>query len=391
MPRFCEDGGATVGAEYYLPDDPRDYGHPLDVPIGCNRLVCMRCGQPVRQCPGVGTAGAQEFAPVIYFMEDWGGLPKFAPSRLYACACFTFGEMSCHYMQAQDFDPVTDPTFPWRCSGHPDPTLPLEVDGIQIEERTDILEIAIRALRDGPPPMAPLRSFPARWLCRLYWRLEGLPIADSLVDAVRLCLRSKEFVGDGLEFYGNLPRLPGFDEVLRLATANQGRYACQEFRCHGPDDWMKRTPLEVLAARVRSGLTIRDELDSQSAAILQDFATRAIDRLPMECLFVLKTLAQWDPSWLAENAARIAKGSEALAFEVLQALCETECTTDHIRLTESSTGRFLRAAQLLTKAGVVDLGAVLRWVRWQERMGASWFHAIRLALTSRSSQGRKRR
>ena len=83
--------------------------------------------------------------------DDWSTLSFLTPfhgSRLYACACTGWLEVGMHPCEDPDPDPLSgDPTLPWRCAGHPAPSLPATVDGVEI----------------GTDRRLPARRGPRRW------------------------------------------------------------------------------------------------------------------------------------------------------------------------------------------------------------------------------------
>ncbi len=224
--RFCPDGGWLVKGPTPVPDDPSDFHDGLSgTTIGCNRLRCARCGADVRsQRVWLDRELDDEARSALYAADDWTaihgvhGSPEF---RLYACRCATF---QCTHSQAtldtnrDDLTAVEPP--PWLCQGHPEPTLPLAVDGERVGGVADLRHLAERVLTgwspSGAPP--PAHYFPAVWAGRVHRRLHPLPEADEWARLIALGLHGDEYQrGLALHFFALEPDAPGFEEVVDLA------------------------------------------------------------------------------------------------------------------------------------------------------------------------------
>src|SRR3954470_18948101 len=101
--RDCGPHPALVGAKFWLPVEPFEYGWG-DL-VGCNRLRCQRCEEPVR-------------AQVLQDGER----------RRYACGCQQHVEIWRHQVDA-DPDDLVGPDG-WMCEGHPAFALPATLDGV---------------------------------------------------------------------------------------------------------------------------------------------------------------------------------------------------------------------------------------------------------------------
>src|SRR5438105_3540526 len=120
----CQLGGYLVSAGYIVPHDPGEFFPAGAVwKVGCNQLVCRRCGLRVRNELGFfPNEGAGARAREIHAAADWSALPyldhdaQWKSHRLYACACLLYPE--------GDATPLEDdtedrPRPPWRRAGHP--------------------------------------------------------------------------------------------------------------------------------------------------------------------------------------------------------------------------------------------------------------------------------
>ncbi|MCA9522598.1 MAG: hypothetical protein KC609_16585 [Myxococcales bacterium] len=127
MTRYCDEGGYVVSSAEPIPDEPRAYddGRGPDR-IGCNQLVCIRCGAVVRNAPHFDLPNNFGFdAKAAYESADWHSVPglEHRPEsvvRLYVCHCHVeriFAPTAC----VPEFeDPLFSHFIPWKCGGHPD-------------------------------------------------------------------------------------------------------------------------------------------------------------------------------------------------------------------------------------------------------------------------------
>lgn len=162
---FCREHGLLIGADFWLPDDPRDYhGGGIGLYIGCNQLACERCKRSVRHLLGFSAQPATAVAELAN-LEDWSALPEFregASARLYACACTLrlvrgMTPLEVH-PSALDFDDMP----PWCCTGHPSLGHSGELGGFAKDDGTSWSAVALRALSQVASPP-------------LHWRVDTLP------------------------------------------------------------------------------------------------------------------------------------------------------------------------------------------------------------------------
>lgn len=111
MTRFCSPFPALVGALYWLPPEPYEFGWAGAV--GCNNLRCEHCGEPVRsEVPANGTR------------------------RRYACGCQQEDVVSIYRIGGESEDLYPALTG-WICDGHPDLLLPTTLDGVRLDTAID--------------------------------------------------------------------------------------------------------------------------------------------------------------------------------------------------------------------------------------------------------------
>jgi hypothetical protein len=256
---FCDGGGALVGAELPIPDDPTDPYLDRYLEIhGCNRIHCAACGADVLQRTGLGQVPGFDPPPdaaAIYSAQDWTSVPGIvavADSRLYACRCAWWTENFQRGLDALRDDPAFGVPG-WRCAGHPRPELPFKVDGVEIALATDIPTLVARALRreipaskeaaldseakaryrsgqiseaialvDAAEAEKRRRLRVERWLIRLFLRIEmsvnGAQLLPRLAAAVIDHLSDPDATIRSycIQFLTGLPQAPGREVLVDL-------------------------------------------------------------------------------------------------------------------------------------------------------------------------------
>lgn len=326
-PTYCPEGGWIVST-HPVPEDAADHwvSAVRDI-IGCNRLNCLACGRKVRSAPNLRPRDGDlaEHLGEMAASDDWSALPYLERShgcRLYACACFHRHEVSRHLAEERDPDRRPDITFPWACGGHPPPALPLDVDGWTIDGTTDVAALAQRALTEGAPDTASMgfREYPAGWLGRIYYRLRGLPEADTLALAVGELLRSAapDVIGGALAFYRLWPDAAGVEQVLALADAVG---AATTFPSR----------FDILEIPESAGATLLAHIwdaDDIGPAIVGHLEALALDpdaggMKPQQLDKLLRVLAEHSGEFLARQAAMIGHGDQRRAKALLRAIRES--------------------------------------------------------------------
>ncbi len=293
-PRVCRASGRIVPARTAVPDDLSDYNPPRALyGPGCSRLRCLECGVFVRNAPNLMAArDASAKAEELYETDDWSTLPYIEKSpgfRLYACRCTVYLCVRTTVMHDPgDFDPLEDVQFPWRCAGHPPPTLPLDVDGASIRDESDVRRVLGDLLGGWTPSVPGIDDNPTAWLVRLHLRLQETPLASVLGEAV-----AHGDLGVALMFFSHLPDAPGAavllarleDDPVAAAGSHVVRPATYEVVQSAPMFLAERATVDA-----RSRTLLRSVLGGSGG--VRD--ANLLDRL-----------AAVDGDWLARNAGAV--------------------------------------------------------------------------------------
>lgn len=309
-PNFCADGGYVVGARRVLAEDPTEFFSP-DLPdtIGCNQLLCQRCGEGVRSAVGVvpkkGVTPSQ-----IFDAADWESSPKLlqterAPivNRFYCCRCTYWLENSEHATEDPDRDPI-DPVFPWRCGGHPIVSVPFDLDGETIDASTDFEELCRRVFTKGAPPDAREAEHTITgWIQKLYVRLTGSPVADKVSTAIAGLLADDDtqLRGCALVFFSLFPGASGADQVARLARNQLDLFEGTNDPTHPSWSLVDRLA-DTLGHRVRIRGADRKPIDGLALEVAREMALA-----PAESTQLLPGLVDADRQWVLDHAPDIAR------------------------------------------------------------------------------------
>jgi hypothetical protein len=271
----CGPHPALVGAKLWLPAEPYEYGWaPL---VGCNRMRCQRCREPVR-------------AQVLQDGEH----------RRYACGCQQHEEIWHHQVDADPGD-LIGPSR-WTCEGHPGFALPATLDGVALTQDSDWAAVARLGLV-RPPFTPPGVELAPSWILRLYRLLASEPARRQLGTAVADAMNDPDavVVAGALGFFINEPDAPGAE---RLAELIRGRRAWLEATAH--------------PARPGSSLLASAAIALHERLLVIDDAGRPVDG---PALTLAKTLAlegigpggaphtfrDYDPDWLWGQAANLVR------------------------------------------------------------------------------------
>lgn len=224
---FCNTGGYLVSADYWLPTDPRDYYRAWYGvgSIGCNHLVCPRCGETVRHA-----------------LEG--------TSRRYQCACEAHEERRWTQLDtSSESDP--DPVPPWRCAGHPTFVPPGMFAGIEVRASVDWSAIVAAHIVETTNLHPRIDRIPGFTLTRLYQVLDRSDDQRALATAVGslggdASLPARQAVA--LFFVLNIAA-PGFEQVLDAWRAEPARYDGHP-AAFGPDAQLETNLLEAIAVRI---------------------------------------------------------------------------------------------------------------------------------------------
>ena len=323
MPNFCSHGGTLVSGDRWVATDSSEHSHwsTGDV-VGCNNLRCRRCGEAVRNATDVRPAreGRPEaFWEILAATEDWTSLPWIEPAptiRLYACSCYVWTEAIQRRTAPPDWEDG-DPVFPWRCAGHPVATLPLEMDGLTLDEATDLGSVVAPVLAGRTPAGARKMSggMPVAWLCRLYTRLAGLPQADQVALAISRGLTGADGeIGEALAFYERFPRAAGFEAVLRLAEEGSPDRSYPFLVFGSPYD---RSPVDALGSRLRHAGAEPDEEDRAAGRILREQLLAGNKVVEQDHLLELVIV---EAEWVTQNILQLVDGRPARVPKLLDAL-----------------------------------------------------------------------
>ncbi len=345
-PRVCPGGGWLVHGARPVPEDPSDWYDPQSgVLVGCNRLSCYRCGADVRSAvvhldaeldpAGIEALYAADWATVTVLSRD---IPQ---TRLYACRCSVWQAWHAAATLDPDGDAPGEAEPPaWACQGHPQPTLPLDVDGVLLREEADLPALAARVLsgwcpRGGPPAS---NYFPALWAARVYCRLLMTPLAPAWAQSIVAGLDSDDprAVGLALHAFALIPRAPGFEALLEraeamapgaLSTPRRTWYGRTEdtpdadwralLELMGEDYGVDASYLRPLLMRLRCSTLPLDDLDVRARERVRAAVLASPDALDEEGL---GELARGDGEWMARQARAIVRRKRHGVAAVMDAL-----------------------------------------------------------------------
>lgn len=368
--RVCCLGGRTTSPDLISgvdrwPQDPSEFSRARDPSeIGCTRLRCLECKAFVRSEPNLAcTVRAPHTLAELHEARQWADLPWVTPtrrSRLFACRCTLWLETSSHAME-EERDTLDAPLPPWRCDGHPLPTLPIVVDSVAIDENTDLAALADRVLEGFVPEQseATFRDVPPWWLVRLWGRLDGLPAGRHLAEYMGTWL-DDEVEGKRaatLLFFRAMPRDPTAAvalEAIRRSPDRTGTPLAVPVRRKTP--YLVR-PLDVALARLEDGFDPRDPVDLLARNILRSALLHGTvaDDFAGELLCII------DPEWLARNLPAIEEaspGSWRVLLETVTAKAPVEFAV-------------IAGVALATDARFAHRDALLSWAKeeWRRTRG----------------------
>ncbi|MGE0398385.1 MAG: hypothetical protein AB7T06_16895 [Kofleriaceae bacterium] len=307
----CDHEGWLVNRE--LPADPIDHDAELLPTIGCTNLRCGLCGMKVRSATDrtyASTAGVVDI-DALYATDVLAASPQLKAiqgMRLYTCCCAFHVETNESRLDDKEGAQVATQ---WTCVGHPIATLPHTFDGVEIT--TDNLERYVEdSIRgDVPPGARPVDRADGVWAARMCTRLEKTPYADRVAKVVAAHVADADLATRvrALYFFVNVPSHAG---AMRPA-ALLGDHAALFVGVTNPRSNTSATrTLEYLIWRIAGKqLAVDAALRDLAHAFAMDPA-RASD-----VLFI--ALAQNDPRWFTDNAAKLATANPARRQELLDA------------------------------------------------------------------------
>lgn len=279
MTKFCGPYPELVGARFWLPTEPFEFGWASLV--GCNALRCTSCDGPVRS----------EVLPD-------------GERRRYACRCHRRDTVWSYRIGAESDD--LRPAFTdWVCGGHPDFRLPAELDGVDLAESTDwnalVVETALR-----PPFDPPGVELHARWLSRLH-RLLGSAEQAVLSRAVAGLLNAEDphLVRAAYDFFTNERQAAAADRLAdSVATRREWLNATPDPR--RPASSLLNSAALLLHERLLVEGSSGAPLDGPTLDLTKELALAGIG--PSDTPL---TFRDYDPDWLwAHGGDLIAANTE---------------------------------------------------------------------------------
>jgi hypothetical protein len=270
----CHDRGYLVADDRWLPVDAVDYyGASYGMFVGCNRLTCTRCRQPVRHALGYWEVPAVEPAR-LYAATSWDAVAppvEHASGRLYACACHAVVAHA-PIALAQSADDEYEERPPWQCAGHPAFVPPGTIAGIAIARPPDWPALVAAHLEAAGGVHPSVDALPGFALTRLFRALDDRGDRAELGAAVgaRGGDRSERSRQAAALFFALNPDAPGFGDVLAAWRDQPARYD-DLAAPWGPEPRLRHVVLEAIASR----LAPRRPPDDDARATWRWAATRA--------------------------------------------------------------------------------------------------------------------
>ena len=313
----CSGGGFLVDGTHIPPEDPTDLdveGLPV---VGCSRLRCRRCGQPVRSAAGLSFATRADVPLAqVYATPDLASSPLLHRERpewrLYLCRCARWLETSQHACVIENRDD-SDPDVPWRCEGHPSISLPFDLDGSRVATQVELRDLVVRGFQgDAPPRTRTSDKVRAEWIARLHWRLNAKD-APVVVSAALFALedpapRARAF---GLRFFYLVPSEQGRARVLELLERRRELFAGvpDPVTTIEVDGTLEHTAWRVVAPLVAVPGPARERARAEALAGRANVA-------------IYDVLAQHDSGWVTSHGVEIAKAAPHRVSELLDSFSQ---------------------------------------------------------------------
>jgi len=412
---FCRFRGWLVGPDSEIPAEPHERcARGLLEPIGCNHLVCGRCGARVRDGVGLlahgGTPAQRAAARAAAYAALGGagaaglasGTEQALRFRHYLCRCDDEAieapmhlEEPCTTSEGLEYR-----TPPWACAGHPARRIPFTHCGLLIDEGTGFDALVDRVLRgwvpEGARPAERLR--PQAWLHRLHTHLLGTTLEDRVARAMARFVDGDDpaLLRAALRFYQSFPAAAGYDRVLSLWDRGREGILRESAPADPPGEPLAMAAFEALAAGVEQGVaeaTARvrallgkplDDLVPHAAKPARGRKRAKGARRPVNHKAavehlggrILRLLAGRDAAWVADNAVGVAEAAaRSRAVRTPFDVAHTISVMDDTRLDE--------VVPALVSAGLATPARAAEFVR--SCMGG---HPGRDALLGRLDEGR---
>ncbi len=291
--RYCNPDVTLVEADYWQPTNDFDCSSRGN--FGCSRLKCHKCNEMVR----------------------WTIIDKPSRFRRYQCLCQSVEQFyATHVLRSEPNWADHRIATAWYCDGHPQITLPMELDGIALDEGN--WPAIVQQTLATPPFVAPgvgerTKSF---WVQRFYYLLWTEKQRTQVGEAVaeQLGSDSPELVSAALDFFFDNPRAAGHMEVAELACSGKDRLLAMRNPKY-PTRTLYPRVLEVanrLLTDPQPGKAPTDTaaLEVVRAAILNGDAKHAM----------VYGLAMRDPQWFMEHAKAIVVANPSLLDAVMLSL-----------------------------------------------------------------------
>lgn len=279
MTRFCEPAPRLVGARFWLPPEPFEFGWATAV--GCNNMRCERCRQVVR---------SQVLADGV---------------RGYRCGC-QGKEVVWQYRIGDEPDDLYAPFTGWICEGHPDLRLPAVLDGVRLDGGADWAALAAAAIV-RPPFEPPGIDEPVVWLIRSY-RLLGAA-GPPLSRAIAGLLDSDDpvLVRGALDFLLQEDGAAGGERIAGVVTGRR------RWLSETPDPLFPSVPLldtavELLFQRLTAAPHTGEPADQEALGVARQLALTGVG--PFDAPV---SLSEADPDWLWSHAADLLRANEEWA------------------------------------------------------------------------------
>ncbi len=310
MKNVCSNDGWVVDSRE-LPSDPVDHDTPILPKLGCTHLHCALCYQKVRSVGGMifQHLGRPVDAQVLY--DELGDSKLLEPSeayRVYVCHCAYHVEGG--ERPLDDKEGVQVGTQ-WTCGGHPVAELPHEFDGANVTT-DNLAELVTKALaNDLPPNVRPGDRRAGVWAARLAIRLDGTPHQELVVATAAAHLTHPDVAirARAVQFFVNAPK---FAAHMR-ADVLLGQYAELFVGVPNPLGVMSyEKTLEYLVWGLSGQFSTNHALRELAHAYALD------PKRSSKVLFI--ALVQNDPTWFADNAAKLARANPDRIAELLKAV-----------------------------------------------------------------------
>jgi hypothetical protein len=291
--RWCRPFPQLVGADYWLPLEPFEFGWATAV--GCNNLYCEHCRERV----------CSEGRP--------GGFV-----RRYWCGCREHFETWTYWIGGEPEDLY--PAFTgWECGGHQQLALPTVLDGVPLDAETDWRAVAADAILQPPfhPPGIDLQVV---WLLRLFRLLNAEQPLLSRAVATLLDAADRRLVRGALDFFLYERTAAGAERITGMVIERQ-TWLSETPDPREPSCSMLDSASSLLHARLLDVDNAGDPVDRPALALAKELAVAGVGPRSAPLTF-----SNCDPEWLWANAGRLVRAKEAWADMVVYVAIRASAT-----------------------------------------------------------------